>query len=141
ELIGKGKNNENKPWQIGIEQPRTMQRSIQTIINLSDTAMATSGDYRNYFEKDGKRYSHTIDPATGYPIQHRLASVTVIHKSCAYADAFATALSVLGPDKGFELAVELDLAVYMLVKKPGDDSGFEVLQTESFAPYVDQSAI
>ena len=128
-------------WQIAIEEPSTLGRSVQKVVSISNVGLATSGDYRNYFEKDGKRYSHTIDPATGYPIQHRLASVTVIHKSCAYADAFATALSVLGPDKGFELAVELDLAVYMLVKKPGDDSGFEVLQTESFAPYVDQSAI
>jgi thiamine biosynthesis lipoprotein len=79
--------------------------------------MATSGDYRNYFERDGKRYSHEIDPATGRPIEHRTASVSVIEPTCAAADALATGLIVLGDERGFDLAVELEIAALFLVRE------------------------
>lgn len=125
-------------WKIAIEQPISYERAIQKILSVERVAVATSGDYRNYFEKEGKRFSHTIDPRTGMPVQHGLASVTVIHESCAYADAYATALTVLGPVEGLKLAKRLNLAVYMLVKTA---SGFEVLQTEAFSQYVDNSEI
>jgi thiamine biosynthesis lipoprotein len=79
--------------------------------------MATSGDYQNYFEKDGVRYSHTIDPSSGRPITHRLASVTVIHSSCMKADGLATAINVLGPKKGYDLAQRENLPVFMIIRK------------------------
>ena len=139
--VGKAKLS-GESWQIAIEEPVLLDRIARKVLSITEVSVATSGDYRNYFEKDGKRYSHTIDPTTGFPIQHRLASVTVIHSSSAYADALATALTVLGPEKGFILAQELNLAVYMLVKREGGDSaGFEVLQTDAFIPYVDPSVI
>ena len=90
---------------------------VDRVINITDIAVATSGDYRNYFEKDGVRYSHTIDPKTGMPIDHNLASVTVLSPSCAEADAWATAFSVMGAEQGLALANKLNLAAYMLVRE------------------------
>ncbi|MFC2082249.1 FAD:protein FMN transferase [Bacteroidota bacterium] len=95
--------------------------------------MATSGDYRNYFEKDNVRYSHTIDPRTGYPIAHRLASVTVIHDSCIVADAFATAITVLGPDDGYKLAVKEKLPVFFIIR---DEKGFVEKMTPEFQAFL-----
>lgn len=132
ELRLEGLSPKGVPWKIAIEEPDSVQRSVHRAISLSDKAMATSGDYRNYFEKDGKRYSHTINPQTGYPIDHKLASVTVISDSAAYADALATALNVLGPDEGMKLAEQQDIAVYMIVKT---DDGFSSMFSESFKPF------
>lgn len=95
--------------------------------------MATSGDYHNYFEKDGVRYSHTVDPVTGRPITHTLASVTVIHDSCMTADALATAINVLGPVKGFDLAVKENLPVFLIIKKKG---GFMEKMTPQFEKMI-----
>lgn len=108
---------ESEPWRIGIETPRDGPQQAQHVLPLEDIAVATSGDYRNYFEHDGKRYSHTLDPRTGRPIDHRLASVTVIHRSDAWADAWATALMVLGEEEGMALALERSLPVLMLVRQ------------------------
>ena len=132
ELIAKGYNAEQQVWQIGIEQASTLQRSVQRIIGLKDIAMATSGDYRNYFEKDGIRYSHTIDPNTGKPIIHKLASVTVLDESAMHADALATAFMVLGPEQAYRLANELDVAVYLIIKS---GEGFEEKYNEPFVRY------
>ncbi len=115
EIRARGVNDKNKPWQIGIENPATAQRTVRSIIKLENMAMATSGDYRNYFEKDGSSYSHTIDPRTGRPVTHGLASVTVLHPSAMLADAWATALLVLGPERGFELAQKNGLAAYFII--------------------------
>ena len=126
-----GLNKANgKAWVVGVEKPSNGPQQAQARINISQMAIATSGDYRNYFEQAGKRYSHTLNPKTGYPIEHALASVSVVHKSCAYADAWATAITVLGPELGLATAKAQGLAVYMLVKK-GD--GFTSLQTQEFA--------
>ncbi|MBL1142679.1 MAG: FAD:protein FMN transferase [Proteobacteria bacterium] len=133
ELIGKGVNANQQAWQIGIEQANVFERSVQRIVNLNNMAMATSGDYRNYFEKDGVRYSHTIDPITGKPINHNLASVTVLDKSTMHADAMATAFMVLGTEKTHRLANELGLAVYTLSKT---QTGFEERYNDSFKPYL-----
>ncbi len=111
-----GFNRHGQPWQIAVEQPVTGRRVIHRIIDLSDLAMATSGDYRNYFEKDGQRYSHTIDPRTGSPVRHYLASVTVVADSTMFADAMATALTVLGPDAGYVLAEGEGIAALFLVR-------------------------
>jgi thiamine biosynthesis lipoprotein len=98
-------------------------------VTLLDQAMATSGDYRNYFEQDGKRYSHTIDPRTGKPIEFRLASVSVVSKSCMTADALATALMVLGPQDGYNLAKKQGWAVLLVIRT---DDGFEQKSTSAF---------
>ncbi|TDO06027.1 MULTISPECIES: FAD:protein FMN transferase [Halomonas] len=111
------RDGESSPWRIGIEVPRDGPQQAQQILPLNDMALATSGDYRNYFEEDGQRYSHTIDPRTGRPIDHRLASVSVFMSSDAWADAWATALMVLGEEEGMALARERNLAVLMLVRQ------------------------
>ena len=112
-----GEKQEGEPWQIGVESPTSSERGLQRVLALSDIGMATSGDYRNYFSEDGKRYSHIIDPVTGAPIEHNLASVTVLHPSVARADAWATALLVLGAERGLAVAESNGLAVFMLVKE------------------------
>ena len=117
EVRAKGLNHKNQIWRVAIASPGPHGGSpYQKIIQLKDASMATSGDYFNYFERDGVSYSHTIDPTTGKPITHKLASVTVIHKSCMTADAMATAINVLGPEKGYELAIKENLAVFMIVR-------------------------
>ena len=133
ELIAKGLNIDSIPWQVGIEQPEAFQQSIQQVISLNNIAMATSGDYRNYFEKDGIRYSHTIDPVTAKPVKHKLASVTVLDKSSMIADAMATAFMVMGTEKTHALANELKIAVYTISKTA---NGFEEKYNEYFKPYL-----
>ncbi len=133
EVKVKGQNGRGTPWAIAIESPTTDTRSVQKIINPGIMGVATSGDYRNYFERDGKRYSHTIDPVSGYPIKHSLASVTVIHPSTMTADALATALMVLGEEKGMTLAEQHDWAVFMIVKTA---EGFNEVASPSFQQYL-----
>lgn len=103
-------------WQVAIETPDSATRVADSVYPLEDTALATSGDYRNYYERDGKRVSHTIDPRTLSPIQHHLASVTVLAATGAEADALATVLNVLGPDAGHVFAEKHSLATLMLVR-------------------------
>lgn len=118
-------------WRIGIEVPDAMQvGGVEAVLPLIDAAVATSGDYRNFREVDGIRVSHTIDPRSGRPITHGLASVTVVQPTTADADAWATALDVLGPDDGLALATANGIAVYMLVRTPG---GFESRYTPAMA--------
>lgn len=107
-------------WQVAIEQPDPQTRSVAAALRLTDLAVATSGDYRNYFEVDGKRFSHAIDPATGYPVDHELVSVTVVHRSAMEADAWATALIVLGLDAALALAQAQGLAVYCIAERQGE---------------------
>jgi thiamine biosynthesis lipoprotein len=129
EMRLRGKNAKGEKWAIGIEMPVTDQRRPHTIVHLTDTALATSGDYRNFFEKDGQRYSHTIDTRTGRPVTHSLASVTVVNGSGSRADALATALLVMGPEKGMELATRENLAVLFLLR---DDAGIDERATPAF---------
>ena len=128
-----GSKQVDEPWQIGIESPVSSARDLQKVLPLKDMGMATSGDYRNYFSEDGKRYSHIIDPATGAPIEHNLASVTVLHPSAAQADALATALLVLGAERGLEFAESNKLAAFMLVQE-GDE--FAELYSSEFQRYL-----
>ncbi len=120
EVRAHGSHPDGRPWQIAIEHPQTAGRSIQRIVPLRDGAVATSGDYRIYRDVDGRRLSHLLDPRTGRPVNHGLASVTVFEPLCVRADAFATALLVLGPDAGFSLASELNLVALFLIR---DDEG------------------
>ena len=103
EIVVSGISENNQPWKIGINKPvednTNMNTEIQTILSITNKAMATSGNYRNFYYKDGKKYAHTIDPATGYPVQHNILSSTVIANNCATADAYATAFMVMGLDK------------------------------------------
>jgi thiamine biosynthesis lipoprotein len=114
------------PWRIAVEKPDPMLREVTTTLELSAAAVATSGDYRNYFEHEGVRYSHSIDPRTGWPVRHDLVSVTVVHQSTALADAWATALTVLGTEAALSTAVEQGLAVYLISR---DGETFRVQKT------------
>ncbi|WP_232305511.1 FAD:protein FMN transferase [Gilvimarinus polysaccharolyticus] len=125
-----GQSPRSTPWRIAIEQPSVLAGGARLALSVDNHAVATSGDYRNYFEVDGVRYSHTIDPVTGRPIKHNLASVTVVAETAARADAWATALNVLGPKKGMELANAEQLAVYMIVKTK---DGFVDSQSVTFS--------
>jgi thiamine biosynthesis lipoprotein len=119
DLIARGYRDldEETMWRVGIEVPTDGPQTAQHVIPMADMSVATSGDYRNYFEVEGKRYSHTIDPRSGTPITHGLASVSVFHPSNAWADAWATALLVAGETSGMALASEHDLSVLMLIRE------------------------
>lgn len=121
-------------WRIGVENP-DVANSDTIPIRLGNIGVATSGDYRNYFEEDGVRYSHTIDPTSGRPITHNLASVTVLDASCGFADAMATAFSVMGGDKTLKLAEQLQIPVYIIEK---GEAGFVRRYSSAFAPYLEQ---
>lgn len=129
EVRARGHNAEDKPWQLGIEKPSTNGRSVQQVVPIKRASIATSGDYRNFFEADGQRFSHTIDPASGRPVAHRLASVSVLAPDCMMADGWATALMALGPKRGFELAERLDVAAFFIVR---DDRGFTEQASNTF---------
>ena len=133
ELRMRGSNATGERWAIAIETPTRTARSVQTVVRLTNTAMATSGDYRNYFEHDGTHYSHTIDPRTGYPVSHNGASVTVVADSAAFADATATALLVLGPDDGLKLAEQESIAAFFLLRLGNE---FEERMSSLFATEV-----
>lgn len=133
ELRLKGHNERGAPWKIAVEKPTPGERDIYEIVQLDNQGVATSGDYRNYFEEGGQRYSHTIDPRSGKSIDHRLASVTVVAETSMYADAMATALMVAGPDAGLKLAQEQDIAAYFIIKS-GD--GFTATATDPFQKYI-----
>jgi thiamine biosynthesis lipoprotein len=133
EVRTSGVNADGVPWQIGIEVPTESASGVQTVISLENMALATSGDYRNFYEKDGVRVSHTIDPSTGRPVQHSAASVSVVHHECAYADAFATALMVMGPDKGLAFADEIGLPVLFLVH--GDNGAIKERPSSAYTKF------
>ena len=132
ELRTKGRNHLGQRWRVGIARPSEYGR-LQKALALDNMSMATSGDYHNYFERDGVRYSHTLDPRTGQPITHSLASVSVVHQSCLYADGLATAINVMGPEKGFAFAEARGLAAFMIVRQ-GD--GFAEKMTSQFEKLV-----
>ena len=133
EIRLKGHNREGVPWRIAIEKPDVNQRAVQEIIEPGNMALATSGDYRNYFEREGIRYSHIIDPRTGRPIHNKVVSVTVLDKSCMTADGLATGLMVLGEEKGMQVAEKENIPVLMIVKT---DDGFKEFTSSAYAAYV-----
>ncbi|WP_087024296.1 FAD:protein FMN transferase [Thaumasiovibrio subtropicus] len=133
ELRVKGLNSEGIGWRIAIEKPVEEGRTVQEIVSLGDNSIATSGDYRNYHEFEGVRYSHMIDPQTAKPIDHRLVSVTVIHPSNMTADALSTGLMIVGPEKAQAIADKHGLNVYLIRKT---DNGYESYMSEGFKPFV-----
>lgn len=116
-------------WRVAIETPKSGERSAYRILEVEQGAMATSGDYRNYFEQQGVRYSHTLNPETGYPIRHSLVSVTVLGDRSAEADAYATAFLVLGSERALQLADDLNMSVYLIEKT---EDGFRSLESQRF---------
>ena len=129
ELRLKGKKKNGDLWRIAIEKPDAGERVLQKVLPMSDTAIATSGDYRNFFEVNGVRFSHTIDPRNGFPITHKLASVTILSQTAMEADALATALMVLGPEAGFELAEQQKISAFFIIKS---GNGFTEKSTSAF---------
>ena len=129
EIRAAGRRLDGSTWRVAIEKPTSQSRSLQLILNLEDAALATSGDYLDYFEIDSKRYSHIIDPRTGWPPDNGVASVSVITESAMRADALATALIVLGTRKALSLAADNNLAVMVIEREGGD---FRVFKSEAF---------
>lgn len=123
ELRGLGCKADLNPWWVELEHPRSAHyQGGKTIVALHGLAVATSGDYRRYFEQDGQRYAHTIDPRNGYPLQHNLASVTVLHAECMVADALATAILVMGLEAGLAYAEQLHLPCLLMSRDKSDDA-------------------
>jgi thiamine biosynthesis lipoprotein len=129
EIRVSGKTEAGRAWRLAVEKPSAEERAIYEVVALEDRALATSGDYRNFTMVDGVRYSHTIDPTTGRPVEHRLASVSVVAETCAEADALATAFNVLGPERGLALAEREGLPALFLV---GDPANLEAHATEAW---------
>ena len=125
DMLARGHNLEGQLWRVGIEKPDQDGQVVHTVTELQDEAIATSGDYRNYREKDGKRFSHIIDPRTGYPVTHNVASASVRHKSATRADGFATALLVMGRE-GLDMCEEQKLACYLIIR---EKDGFSSLSS------------
>lgn len=138
EVRTRGHKSNGEPWKVGVDNPDESDRSLQKIIPLVNLSVATSGDYRNYIEKEGKRYSHIIDPTTAKPIDHNLASVTVIHRECLTADAFATALMVMGIKKGYKMAVQEKLAVLFIFR---EDNNFVKKMTPVFLRFLKEGTL
>ncbi len=136
ELRAKGLKINGQSWRIAIESPlNSAERAVHKVIAVRDVGIATSGDYRNYFEENGVRFSHTIDPNTARPISHQLASVTVLARSCAEADGLATAMMVMGPERALAFAEAEPIDALLLVKTP---QGFKELMTSGFDQYLVQ---
>lgn len=131
DLRATGINTRSVPWRVGIENPQTGAREIKRIVALNDQSLATSGDYRNYVEVDGVRYSHIIDPSTGRPITHRTTSVSVVARDAMTADAWATALLVLGEEKGLETADTYGIAAYFISRTVVESGSGFVIRTSS----------
>ncbi|WP_172331585.1 FAD:protein FMN transferase [Mangrovicoccus sp. HB161399] len=129
DLVSKGLNAQDGPWVIGVERPDAASQTVEVVIPVTDMGMATSGDYRNYFEQDGIRYSHIIDPTTGRPITHTTASVTVLADTAMAADGLATALLAMGEEEAMPLAEAEDIPVMFITRK---DDGFVTASSSSF---------
>ncbi|MCG7199237.1 FAD:protein FMN transferase [Marinobacter pelagius] len=135
EVRVQGRKPGGDAWRLAIEQPVSEGRQVNRVVALENRAMATSGDYRNYYESEGRRYSHTIDPETGKPITHNLASVTVLAEDCMTADALATGFNVMGFERAHALATRENIPAYFIIRT---ENGFETHQTPAFSSYVIQ---
>jgi len=129
ELKAAGKKLDGSPWRVALEEPRDDQQVAERILAVDGYGVSTSGDYRNYFEQDGRRYSHTFDARTGAPVLHTLASVTVIHPSALMADGLSTLLLILGPERGWDYAETHDIGAFFVIRA---DTGFVTRTTQAF---------
>lgn len=132
-LVSRGMNGEGQPWRVAIQKPTDRENAVQAIVDINGHGISTSGSYRNYYELDGKRISHVIDPQTGRPITHNLVSVTVIAPTALEADGWDTGLMVLGTEKAQQVVREQGLAVYMIMKE-GD--GFTTWMSPQFSAFL-----
>ncbi|MEM6933619.1 MAG: FAD:protein FMN transferase, partial [Pseudomonadota bacterium] len=133
DLFATGLSTDDKPWRIGIERPDAQDRVVEEIIELSGYGLATSGDYRNYFEENGIRYPHILDARTGRPMTHKTASATVIADTAMLADGWATAMLALGSERGMQIAEEQGLAVFFITRVGGSDvTQFEAVASTRF---------
>ncbi|WP_426448279.1 FAD:protein FMN transferase ApbE [Siccibacter colletis] len=132
-LASRGMNAEGKPWRVAIQKPTDRENAVQAVVDINGHGISTSGSYRNYYELDGKRLSHVIDPATGRPITHKLVSATVIAPTALEADTWDTGFMVLGPEKAREVALAQGLAVYLISK---EQDGFSVWMSPQFKSYL-----
>ena len=141
EIVVRGENPKKGLWRIGINKPvddsLSVNQEIQTVLNISNIGMATSGNYRNYYYKDGKKYAHTIDPRTGYPVQHSILSATVIARDCMSADAYATAFMVMGLEEAEKFAnAHPDIDACFIYS---DENGkLQTFLTKGMEKYVDK---
>ncbi|MBO1895913.1 MULTISPECIES: FAD:protein FMN transferase [unclassified Shewanella] len=133
ELNVKGTKADKTPWRVAVEQPTSEGQAVQQVIEPGTMSLATSGDYRNFYQENGERFSHLIDPRNGYPIKHQLASATVLHSSCMTADGYATAMMVLGTEASLALAKEKNLAIMLIEKQ---EQGYQVYYSDAFKSYV-----
>lgn len=133
EVRARGRNARGEPWRIAVERPIDAEPEPYAILQLDDAAVTTSGEYRHYYDRDGHRYSHTIDPRTGRPVAHNLASVVVIGPSSMYTDAWATAFNVLGTEAGGELARRRAMPVMFI---DAVEAGLVPVATPQFESYV-----
>lgn len=131
DLVTAGQNDKGEAWKIGIEKPEPGEQAVELIVSLKNKGLATSGDYRNFVEYDGIRYSHIIDPVTGKPITHWTTSVSVLADNAMMADAWATAMLVLGSEKGLEVAEANNIAVYFISRDENGDKGAYVTEASS----------
>lgn len=142
EVVVQGKNPKDGLWRIGINKPiddsLSVNQEIQTVLELTDRGMATSGNYRNFYYKDGKKYAHTIDPRTGYPVQHSILSSTVIAEDCMTADALATAFMVMGL-KEAETLCKANPMIDAYFIYSGENGEFETFFTEGMKKYIPTS--
>ncbi len=133
EIYASGRNPDGLPWQIGIEVPTDRNGGVYDVVGLSGLGLASSGDYRNYFEVNGQRFSHVIDPVTGHPITHKTASATVLAENAMLADAWSTAMLILGRDRGLEIAEDHGIAVLFIDRgRDGADKGFSSVSSSRF---------
>lgn len=139
EVVASGENQESEVWKIGIENPmvKLNERKLLAIIRLQDLAMATSGNYRNYYQVGERIIAHTIDPRTGYNTDHNLLSASVFAKDCMTADAYATAFMVLGLEKSKEVAESNDLEVFLIYQN--EDGELKSYISEGLATLVDMN--
>lgn len=139
EVVAQGVNAKGRPWTIGISKPDENllagANELQAIVKLPEHALATSGNYRNFYVEGGKKYAHTIDPKSGYPVQHSLLSATVLANNCITADAFATAFMVLGKDLGIEIARQIpELEIFFIYADENGEN--QVYMSEGFSKYL-----
>lgn len=139
EVVVSGKNPKMNHWRIGINKPDddslSVNQDLQAVLSLTDKAMATSGNYRNFYYRDGKKYAHTIDPRTGYPVQHTLLSATVLASTCAEADAYATSFMVMGVDEATAFCRQHpEIQAYFIFA--ADSVNYGVTYTEGMKPYL-----
>ncbi|AZD14914.1 FAD:protein FMN transferase [Pseudomonas chlororaphis] len=129
ELKAVGRKPDGSAWRIALEEPRDDRQLAERVIAVDGYGVSTSGDYRNYFQRDGQRYSHAFDARTGRPVEHGLASVTVIHPAAVMADGLSTLLLILGPERGWDYAEKHDIAAFFVIRA---DTGFVTRSNRAF---------